>query len=482
MAGDTYSFVIEQFQEKNVGRYTLIAENQHGKATCSSEIILEGGQFTSRQHAEEFSSKIVSGSDFMSDVDFRETKQVLPVTNLSSSQSTTFAEKKESSHLASETREIQIQTEFKDSGYKLEKINTRDESSQWMTPPEMECDKLMVTNESAPFIATKTQEARFRSSNEDHSRMHASYSFSQQSVSYGGNSLIDSSPHIDFSTTLIKDINQHHYEPIQLIINRSDSFNHASNLSSSTYVREMDRFHNRTSVNRFEPINFIVQKPYHRSGSLPPLVSRLNFRSSAAAAAVRSDFEFTDTEDDSSAYYYYADRFDNKENYRQSKMTYYKEIAGKQRQLFKPVELVLDASSISEYHHGKRYRDTSLPSIKRMRMPIKHQHLKASSFIYDNTNDFDNESTLSDFISDRTHEQRETKFSSYNQRQSSHYNDERERHIKIEQKLPAMEMTIDLKAPPTIESHLKNVSVYEGQMARLECVVSGKICPVNHAF
>jgi len=158
-------------------------------------------------------------------------------------------------------------------------------------------------------------------------------------------------------------------------------------------------------------------------------------------------------------------------------MTYYKEIAGKQRQFFKPVELVLDASSISEYHHGKRHRDTSLPSIKRMRMPIKHQHLKASSFIYDNNNnDFENESTLSDFISDRAHEQRESQFSSYN-RQSTHYNDERERHIKIEQKLPAMEMTIDLKAAPTIESNLKNVSVYEGQMAKLECVVSGKPNP-----
>jgi len=478
MAGDTYSFVIQQFEEHNVGRYTLVAENQHGKATCSSEIILEGGEFTTRQHAEEYSSKIVSGSDFMSDVEFRETKQVLPVTDLSTSQSTTFAEKKESSHLtAGETREIQIQTEFKDSGYKMEKINTKDESSQWMTPPEMECDKILVANESAPFMATKTQEARFKSSNADQSSMHASYSFTQQSVSYGGSSLVDTSPHVDFSTTLIKDINQHHYEPIQLIINRSDSFNHASNLSSSTYVRDIDRFHNRTSLNRFEPINLIVQKPYHRAGSLPPLISRLNFRSSAAAAsAVRSDFEFTDTDDDSSAYYYYADRFDNKENYRQSKMTYYKEIAGKQRQLFKPVELVLDASSISEYHHGKRHRDTSLPSIKRMRMPIRHQHLKASSFIYDNNNDFENESTLSDFISDRAHEQRESKFnSSFNRQSAHHYSDERERHIKIEQKLPAMEMTIDLKAPPTIESHLKNVSVYEGQMAKLECVLSGKM-------
>lgn len=53
MAGDTYSFIIEEFQEKNCGRYTIIAENQHGKATCSAEIVLEGSEFTTTSNSYE---------------------------------------------------------------------------------------------------------------------------------------------------------------------------------------------------------------------------------------------------------------------------------------------------------------------------------------------------------------------------------------------------------------------------------------------
>ena len=40
-------------------------------------------------------------------------------------------------------------------------------------------------------------------------------------------------------------------------------------------------------------------------------------------------------------------------------------------------------------------------------------------------------------------------------------------------KLPCMEMTIDLKAPPTIEVPLKNVHSAEGQFVKLECIVNG---------
>lgn len=38
-----------------------------------------------------------------------------------------------------------------------------------------------------------------------------------------------------------------------------------------------------------------------------------------------------------------------------------------------------------------------------------------------------------------------------------------------------MEMTIDLKTPPSIDLPLKNITVAEGQTARLECIVGG-IC------
>ena len=46
MAGDTYSFVIENFQEKNLGRYSITAENSSGKATCSAQVLFEGSEST----------------------------------------------------------------------------------------------------------------------------------------------------------------------------------------------------------------------------------------------------------------------------------------------------------------------------------------------------------------------------------------------------------------------------------------------------
>lgn len=52
MAGDTYSFIIEDFGEHNCGRYAIFAENQHGKATCSAEIVLEGAEFSTSNRYE----------------------------------------------------------------------------------------------------------------------------------------------------------------------------------------------------------------------------------------------------------------------------------------------------------------------------------------------------------------------------------------------------------------------------------------------
>ena len=45
MAGDSYSFIITDFQERNVGRYSITAENHHGKATCSAKVLFEGWYF-----------------------------------------------------------------------------------------------------------------------------------------------------------------------------------------------------------------------------------------------------------------------------------------------------------------------------------------------------------------------------------------------------------------------------------------------------
>jgi hypothetical protein len=42
MAGDTYSFIITDFNVQNIGRYSITSENAHGKATCSAEVTVEG--------------------------------------------------------------------------------------------------------------------------------------------------------------------------------------------------------------------------------------------------------------------------------------------------------------------------------------------------------------------------------------------------------------------------------------------------------
>jgi len=280
----------------------------------------------------------------------------------------------------------------------------------------------------------------------------------------------------DYSTTLIKDINQH-YEPVELILNRSDSaqsHHHHQAHSSSTYIKEVDHHqqqqqHQRQQINRFEPVNLIFPRPFYgvgRSGSLPPVVSRVNYKSST-----RSDFEHTDTEDDASLYYQAEKSVENKENMTtysaESKLTYYKGIERKARPQFKPVELVLDASSLSDAGN-KRYRDTSYPTTaqsKRIRTPV------TSSFIYDNSNN-EYDSSASDFISS----EQESKVRQVRTSQVTANLEEKETK-GLAVKLPCMEMTIDLKAPPTIEVPLKNVHSAEGQFVKLECVVNGKPAP-----
>lgn len=498
MAGDTYSFIVDSFEEKNSGRYSITAENSSGKATCSAEVALEGIDFsfaidnddlpiTESFYTEEIITKTTSGGEVIN-----ETKIIKSSSKSGSSESkcieTILPQMRDMSSQSQimDTKEtgIQIQTDHMDKGSQIEVIRSvRDESSQWKSP-EVEIERITnVVRESAPFATT--EESRFASSNVDensvsqsYSYMHKSYSFNSAAGGAGaaastiGAETKTTSGH-DFSTTLIKDVHPRHYEPIELIINRDSSMcsamhtNAACNCSSS-YI-DSCCFHHRP-LHRFEPINLIVHKC--RSGSLPPLISRINFRSSA-----KSDFEHTDTEDDTS-YYYYADRssFD-KENYyysnNESKMHYYKEIERQARKpAFKPVELVLDASSLSD--SGKRYRDHSLPTSKRIRVP-KNQNLFTSSFVYDNNSnyqyydyDYDFDSS-SDFISDRGTENK-FKYASY----KSSFSTMDQKQVKGETKYPTMEMTIDLKAPPTVDVPLRNINVTEGHSAKLECVVNGK--------
>lgn len=392
MSGDSYSFVIENFQEKNLGCYSITAENQYGKATCSAEILFEGEEFTEVRGGR---------SALYTEEEFRTT-----TTN---------------------DQEIRTETKNTESKYTETLPETRETASQidildsWSRPGQIQVERHYEYNESSPFVINS----------------HSAYS-----SSYSQKSNV-----VDYSTTLIKDVTPH-YEPIELIINRDQSmYGSGLHSSSSTYVREINESKN------FEPINLIFQKPYHRSGSMPPVYTRQIHH-----------YGYTDTDDE-----YYIDRGMD------SKMTYYREIDRRQsRPSFKPVELILDASSFTSEQSGKRYRrDVSLPAKRISRSSkasCRKKIINTSSFIYD-----DNDSTSSDFISDR--DSRDSRYVKYSYQSAGsrgyQYDDEIVREIKVEQKLPAMEMTIDLKSPPKIERQIKNVSVCEGQTAKLECILNG---------
>lgn len=492
MAGDTYSFVIDNFQEKNLGLYSITAENQFGKATCSAEILFEGYDFSQSESGphskttiteELVTKKLTDDTEITSKTITKtistETKctETMPCLTRDLSTQSSIPQMRDMSSqsqlMATRDAGIQIETEQRDKGSQIEVTRTKDGSSQWIQPSDFEIESFAnFGNESAPFVI-KTGESVFNDES-------TSYSYTQKSLAYNS-STVNGTTNVDFSTTVIKDVHPH-YEPVELIINRDTQHSGSvlTNLSSSTYVKEIDDFHHR-ALRKFEPVNLIFHKPHHRSGSLPPLCSRINFKSSAA----RSDFDHTETDDES--YYVYADRSD-RENYMhlygmqgESRMTYYKEIERRSsRPSFKPVELILDASSISD--SGKRYRDTSVPlgTSKRIRMPLKQRNYINSSFIYENNNnDYDYDSTSSDFISDRFSDTRDVRYTKYASFKGSFNEDRDHRVIKVEQKLPAMEMTIDLKAPPTIDVPLKNITVYEGQTAKLECVLSGNKIKLN---
>lgn len=588
MAGDTYSFVIDNFNEANCGRYSIQAENQYGRATCTAEIIFEGSEFSpallaasphsslspppvgvqsSSSYSEEvITTKSIGGGAAETTKHVKQVSTVNGKTVATESKSieTTPLQMRDlstqsvlpqmrdiaSQSLMNATREtgIQIGADVLDKSSQIDQAFsqlasstlTKDESCQWMAPGELECTEITTRNvsgEAAPFgISSLTNEQQNSSS-------FASYSHHESMTT-------STIPHVDFSTTLIKDINQHHghslfnYEPIELIFNRfggvgGGADHHMSNFynsssSAASYMREMNEFYSSraaaaalpTITTRFEPINLIIHKPHNRSGSLPPLISRLNFNSSAA---------------DEAAYYYYHQTDGKENNYMyganhggDNRSMFYKmssHSSGASRPMttttttttamsssFKPVELILDASSFSgEYSTGKRYRDSSLPSTyshKRIRMPIRHKNLVTSSFIYDNNSSNDNNFNSSDNY-DYFYSSNSSKNNTLNNNTCHDYNDssssygnyygglnssdfisggqnnykystmassvEESQTIRVDpnqqqqhQKYPTMEMLIDLKTPPSIAQPLKYVSVCEGQSAKLECIISGK--------
>jgi hypothetical protein len=585
MAGDTYSFVIENFQEKNIGRYSITAENASGRATCSAELLYEGSDFDSSNllaplnaHSQiTYSEQIITESSFGDGNVIKESKLVresqasggntvssetksietIPIRQLSPPRSTFIPvtmkdmsiQSSSSSHLM-DTRErgVQIQSDLVDRASQMDDgsfIRTVmvDESSQWSKSPDAEIERFsnLVHNESAPFVSTK-EESRFvaasLSSSAFNQQQSSSFSYMKKSCSFNNQQAASSSSshetqtqtstnlpvHSDFSTTLIKDVNQSrhqhhhhhghgHFEPVELIINHHGGDHLVTSSSStqqqqctcdmstcSTCIREFD-----TSCFIHRPVNMIIHKPicHCRSGSLPPLISRLNFKPCSFATTTHSEFDHTDTEDESS-FYYYADRsFNDKENFYQSKSKITTSAnhncccsaanrccCNKQQSLFKPVELVIGASSLDT---GKRIRDTSLPTriSKRVhRMPAKHQKsLITSSFIYDKNNfnncdfeyDYENDLSInSDFISDRVIDKRESR-NKYASFRSSEVEEKQiignvgGRGPEMAPRYPTMEMTFDLKTPPTIDVPLRNITVKEGHIAKLECTVGGEL-------
>jgi hypothetical protein len=151
--------------------------------------------------------------------------------------------------------------------------------------------------------------------------------------------------HIDYSTTLVKDIHAH-FDPVELILqNKTLS-------SSSTYIRD-DSPHRR-HVNKYDAINLIIPKPSFRSESMPPV----------AKTQIRTVQETPDTDDE--IFYYYTDRSVHANKLitplSNNKVTYYKEIERKHSHL-QPIELIIDATSLqSKNVSSKRVREMSLPT------------------------------------------------------------------------------------------------------------------------
>ena len=332
------------------------------------------------------------------------------------------------------TREasMQIQSDLRDRGSQIELPKTKDTGSQWQ----------ITTNEdrSSNIVPIQVTTEEFKLDDGTNSNISKSYSsFIEKSYS------TFTEPQVDYSTTLIKDVTPH-FEPVELIV-QNRSLN-----NSTTYIKEIDNIR----LNKLEPVKLILSKTQQqststRSGSLPPS-SRQKVR--------YSRYDYSDASVDDDVFYYYTGK-SSADRERDAKVVYYKEVETKAvKPTFEPIELVLQPT----YSH-KRIRDLSLPSTKRIRVPLKQQQQQQNTYRYEY------EDSSSDFISDSRQVQNTYyQIGSNNKSYSSEFEVEN-------RKLPTVDMKLDLKVPPTIEMHLRDIDAVEEQDIRLDCVVSGKPTP-----
>lgn len=250
--------------------------------------------------------------------------------------------------------------------------------------------------------------------------MHRQYHYSTSGNASARHLYYDQQPSIDYSTTLIKDINPH-YEPVELILKGNKNIN-----NSCTYIKEIGSA--SSSQTRFEqPLHtkYIVHKNINRSESLPPN-SRMVARSAYEYSSI-----YGETEDDE--FYYYTDKQD-KEN---KEATLYKEPPQKK---FEPIELVLDSAEFqSEQMTSKRVRDLSLPA--------KPKRAKKPGY----ESDYDSEA-----------DRMKSKISSF-QFEAQH-SEKRVAHGKD-----------IIHFAPVVEKHLlESITVDEGEDVTFECIIKGK--------
>ena len=254
MAGDTYSFVIDNFQERNAGRYSISAENPSGRATCSAELASEGNDFKGNFLAPlnilklltpsqvTYSEEIITESSYGDGMDnlIKESKTVRE--SKTSGGNTVSSESKSvetipitmqsprSTFIPVSMKDMSIQSsnlmDLVDRASQMDAIRAVmvDESSQWSKSPDVEVERLsnLVSHGSAPFVATK-EESRFASSSVNSSTNQQSFSYMKKSCSFSNQASHETQTHTqtthhmpqqsDFSTTLIKDVNQrqHHH-------------------------------------------------------------------------------------------------------------------------------------------------------------------------------------------------------------------------------------------------------------------------------
>jgi hypothetical protein len=503
MAGDTYSFVIEDFQTNNVGRYTIAAENPSGKTTCSADIVLEGCDLASES--------------FDGDGDGVPAAFKPP---------------------AIETETINQIVATKDSIKPIDSATPSDSMmSQRIKSPEIE-KTIQVKHETRNIgpIVQHIEEKHITNKSENKN----SYSYSEQHETKIVQSSNDSrGGGGDYSTTLIKDVHNRSnvvspQAGINLIFSKPGSSRSGSlpPLTHKFQCKTRSDFEETITDNEEE--GGLCQCSCHHLGG-DHVCEKENHHHHHCHGHHHGHHHHHHG-------HHHHHHHGHHHCHHDSKTSIYKECGA----AFKPIELVIDAASMAS-DSGKRYRDLSLPHCKcrsrhsfrsscncscscecggsssnihccgggSMRRSGSHRHLhshhhhqhhqhsttnqsnnnfNSSSFVFDNNSSINNrnlvkrenyyDSSISDFISggeNNNNRNFKSGGSSTNLRTTTIEEQHIQRNIqrkKRDQSFPTMEMTIDMKSPPSIEVPLKNVNTIEGQSIKLECVVSGKPIPI----